>query len=132
MRLKFKNFPIPPSENQLYRNLAKVGRVKTRAYREYTTEVEAWHLSHLKPIKRAKAYIDPKIPLKVEFRMMMNPTRLFTKDGRIKRLDASNRIKAMLDLFSGCLEIDDSIFFSCKIEKIACTDEGVDIMVSYL
>lgn len=46
--------------------------------------------------------------------------RLFTLKNKPKKLDVSNRIKAIHDSLCKLLEIDDSLFFKVTAEKVVC------------
>lgn len=60
----------------------------------------------------------------------MLSSRILCKDGKPKRNDTSNRLKALHDAIGQILGIDDSYFWSCSCDKVAVDDEekvGVDI-----
>jgi len=136
----FKDFPFPPSENQIYRNImyrtknqrAIVGRAKTAQYRDFEAKVQMWSYSRTLQLNLARHQIKEDYRLWIDFKLLMPYAKLYSKRGTIKRWDVTNRIKAMLDLFSKCLGIDDSQFFKCTIEKIHSTFEDVEITVGHL
>jgi hypothetical protein len=131
---EFLDFPLPPSENKLYKNVPRIGRAKTNVYRRYITEVEIWKYLHLVQLK----VLRPKVlgfALSIEADYFFEAKRVLTKDGlKPKRLDTSNRNKAFQDAFCSCLEIDDCWVFdihaSKKIAHIG--KERVEVRVNIL
>lgn len=92
---------LPPSVNALYRNVAKVGRVKTAAYRQW---VQAAHYSII-----AQAFpprlVEP--PYSVSIRL---PLRM--------RGDVSNRVKAIEDaLVKAGVMTDDSRVYALNVRR---------------
>jgi hypothetical protein len=55
--------------------------------------------------------------IRVETFAFFNYTDLFTQKGIPKRMDASNRIKALHDSLAGVLEVDDCWFWDAEIRK---------------
>lgn len=58
----------------------------------------------------------------------LNKQRLISKENNFKRLDASNRCKALHDLLAESLGVDDSCFVSVPIEKVL-TDSKEQVVV---
>lgn len=71
--------PIPPSLNGMYRNVPKIGRVKTREYK-------AWEKEAAKALTFA-AWDCPVAPYEITIRININ-----------HRGDIDNRVKPILDL----------------------------------
>lgn len=127
--IEMLGFPLPPSENQLYRNVQGIGRVKAIAYRHYEKEFEIWRLRNRFSLQKAITALNGSYPLKIELLFKFNYARLYTKRKTIKRLDVSNRLKCFLDLLSKALQFDDSRFFEIKCEKCIAPEEGVNIKI---
>lgn len=138
------DFPMPPSENAMYRNREKGGRCATKALLDYRQAVQDWVWSHQNQFHRIRKMIPKNELLRVGTVFCFPRSRIFTKDGRPKRLDTSNRIKAIHDEVGKLLEIDDSHiwdFFAMKMESdderefvivmIETLDEAKKRLVSY-
>lgn len=109
---------LPPSVNALYRNVARVGRVKTAAYRSWVTA------AHYSIIAQA---IPPRLvepPYHISIRL---PLRM--------RGDASNRVKAIEDALvkAGVLSDDSRVYaltvrrdeeISADVCRVTITQEG--------
>lgn len=54
---------------------------------------------------------------KLDVFLYFEPSRLFTKKGTPKRIDACNFLKALLDQIAKLLEIDDSEFWDVRVVK---------------
>jgi crossover junction endodeoxyribonuclease RusA len=80
------NLPKPPSVNQLYRNVPRVGRVKTAVYRAWEQEA-GWLLRAQRPQPVHGAY---------RLLALVGPTRA----------DIGNLEKALSDLLQSCGVID--------------------------
>lgn len=130
--LLIQNFPLPPSENQLYRNLPRVGRVATQELKNYRRECEFWGLAN-KSVRENFFYLmeeNPQLVLKVDFYFVFKRERLWTKDNRPKKLDASNRVKAAADQLAKFFGIDDKCFFSVSAEKVSGENECCIIFIT--
>lgn len=132
--LVIPNFPLPPSENQLYRNVPRVGRVSTQEHKNYKRECESWALAN-KRYREAFQQIYSEYQnyvVKVDSYFVMKHERLWTKDGRAKKIDASNRIKASNDELAKFLGVDDRAFFSVSGEKVTGEHECVIVFLSFV
>jgi hypothetical protein len=61
--------------------------------------------------------------------MGFEPGRLFTKDGRRKKLDASNRIKPIHDALAEILGIDDRFFYTGQSEAVLADGGGEWVLI---
>jgi len=133
IKLVIGRFPLPPSDNRLYRNVMGIGRVKTKEYKAYAKAVEEWayfNARSLSPIRRLAA--DAKL-VYLEVLFLIHHPRLFTQALRPKRLDTTNRLKALCDMLAKILEVDDSKFWTVWCSKLpveGVEDEGVAIRLS--
>lgn len=125
----FAELPLPPSENQLYRNVPRVGRVKTQAYKDYQGEFEAWAWKYYRQLKEAQRIVEPHPMLSLIIDFQFFYPRLFCKDGSVKKMDVTNRLKCFLDLLSNHLHIDDSRFFQVSCQKSVGLTEGAFVFI---
>lgn len=118
----FFNIPIPPSANAMYATFTKHGktrRIPSKELREYAKVFEIWVLQNKASLNEArKTIIEWNMPLEVSFFLVLKRDKLLTKDGRMKKLDVSNRSKSLHDKLGDALGIDDCYFVSCPMEKI--------------
>lgn len=91
-------------------------RVPSKEYAQFKREFEALSLSS--ELKGVRAWCKEEEALGIHFTFFFPLNRLFTLDGRIKKLDASNRVKAAQDALASMLEIDDSKFFEVSAKKL--------------
>lgn len=127
-----QNFPLPPSENAMYRNLPRVGRVATKELQDYRRECEFWGLANKKYRDLFFSLMEenPQYVLKVDFFFVFKRKRLWTKQNLPKKLDASNRVKAAADQLAKFLGIDDKCFFSVSSEKVSGENECAIIFIT--
>lgn len=123
VHFKILDFPMPPSANNLYANMLGRGRFKTAALRGYEKEVSIWALQHrylLESAREQVSKLEPGEALSLERVFYFPYASILTKDGRPRRNDTSNRIKALDDVLATILGIDDSIFWSGSESKGVC------------
>lgn len=124
------DLPMPPSSNRLNVNRAGPGPGRRRSdeYVAYLAEAEAWRLSHLPAVRSARAVLqerlraDPWLKLRIEIRFRFNRGAILCHDGRPKRNDTENRLKALLDAVASVLGIDDKLFWAGSFDKEALPD----------
>lgn len=131
--LLIKGFPLPPSENILYRNVPRVGRVATKELKQYREECKIWEYQNKAAAETFKnmcfKHWSNTSMFQFDYFFIMKKERIFTKDGRPKRLDVANRIKAMQDSLCNILGLDDKHIFSSYIEKLVGEKECVHIEI---
>ena len=117
-----EHFPFPPSTNELYQNAKGKGRVKTSKYRQYCRDVEAFRLKNLRIISEMRELIKTFGLLSVEYQFNIKDKQLFcvskNLEGKPKRYDVTNRVKACEDQVFKILKMDDSFVFKNSEEKI--------------
>lgn len=118
----FQGIPIPPSENALYRNVPGVGRVKTSEYRQYEKRFLDWAREHFLEISKAKE-IGAETLVDVDCSFFIDQKRLISQKGRPKKIDTSNRLKALHDCLARILELDDSYFWGASAVKYPVANE---------
>lgn len=58
---------------------------------------------------------------------------LYSKENKVKQIDATNRIKALLDAISEMMHVDDSRFFLKEVEFVldSSTEGHVDVKITH-
>lgn len=122
--------PMPPSSNNCYITSRQTGgRFPSKELKTFQRDMRQWRLEHLAMANRAKAELVARFKSEQRFirvdRYFFFPRhQLVNLDGTPKRMDASNRIKALDDsLGEDVLGIDDAWFAAGSCEK-ALADEG--------
>lgn len=107
--------PMPPSLNAMFRNVAGVGRVKTKAYKAWLKEADDYYWMQKSKIK----------PVEGEYKLTIRVPKTM-------RGDADNRIKAVSDyLVSREITPDDRHCQSFTIERCHSTVEcEVEVMAA--
>lgn len=120
----FVQLPMPPSSNHMYklfRRGRKTFHVPSKELKTFQNEMILYPRVHKLEFLSAKhtvlAWINAGQGLEISCQFFFHYSRLFTKDGRVKKLDVSNRIKALHDCLCRLLGIDDSVFFRVSAEK---------------
>lgn len=108
-----KGAPLPPSLNNCYINLPRGGRAASSGLKAYKVDFALWAIK----FKRAIRDVDLSGVIKIEYRMWLPRSAIYTKKNTVKRWDISNRIKPMEDCLATALEIDDSRVFEITISK---------------
>ncbi len=132
-KIYLNGLPNPPSCNALYPTF-RGRRIKSKALIEFTRSVGYWGLAHKLTVLEAREvcqyWISVGYFLKLSAEINFKKERIFCKDGRVKKMDASNRIKALHDSISeSILCIDDSYFWSVSIEKMVSDLECVNVTI---
>lgn len=98
---------ICPSLNQCYATNFKTGRrFPSKALGEFKKEFKKLSPPHSGEISAIQG---KRLCLIIE--MWMKRERIYCKNGKIKKMDVSNRIKPLEDAISDLIGIDDSQFF---------------------
>lgn len=131
MRFTLSNIPMPPSSNAQYAAMAvrgKEGRTfgkirPTRELENYVKDFGNWALANNVALAKAKKFIRDEILMKgkmlgVDTFTCFPGTSLWTQKGLPKRMDASNRIKALHDCLADSLQVDDSYFWEGSFSKM--------------
>ena len=126
--------PIPPSVNAQYATIMRRGkpiRISSKEAKTYEAVFKAWTMNNRETLKVAREdIIRWNKPLSISMVVAFNRERLVTKDGRLKRLDVSNRTKAVHDLLAAALGIDDCLFVSCPIQKVVADTYEEQVVVA--
>jgi Holliday junction resolvase RusA-like endonuclease len=106
--------PMPPSQNKQL--MVSRGRmIKTKDARAFDMAFEVFMLTRKRALEATRDMAHGWLKegfnaLRVDVEFFFPKEKLFTKKKTIKRLDTTNRLKAVLDKISIALEIDDSLF----------------------
>ena len=125
----FSQLPMPPSSNNQY-YLAKRGN---KVYHIPSDELKLYkHNMEGYPLLRSvifelnknlvRNWVEQGYYLEIRSIFFFHHSKLFTKKNTAKRLDCSNRIKALHDQLCKAIGIDDSLFFRVYAEKAVCDD----------
>lgn len=114
-------YPLPPSSNELYASVR--GRfIKTKIARLYDFEVQNYYYNHIDMINDIKSFVKDSM-ICVECIFVFHKKRIISKENKIKKLDASNRLKICHDSLSRILDIDDKQIIRGTFEKATCDQE---------
>lgn len=126
----FSGIPIPPSVNQCYASFVRRGvinRVPSKLLRDFKSDFKRWADPHSIALaagaQKIRGWLDAGNFLQLEIKIYFTADKVFTKDGKVKRNDASNRLKAAEDALFERLYCDDSKVFRACIEKRITTGQ---------
>lgn len=124
----FQNFPMPPSSNSIYKHFIdpksknsrspRVKRVSTADLNNYKAECNRWIVANMQLCETAHNYLRDEPCIQVDVYVSMYADRIFTKDGKVKKLDVSNRGKALYDCLATAIRVDDRHFTDCRLVKV--------------
>ena len=127
--------PMPPTSNHqysLFRRGRKTYHVPSPKLKSFQEAMKQWLFSRppnfLVEKHKVQTWIKEGYVLEIGCLFCFKKKNLFTKQDVPKRLDVSNRLKALHDSLCHILEIDDSIFFRVYAEK-AIAEDNLDEMV---
>jgi Holliday junction resolvase RusA-like endonuclease len=106
---------MPPTDNNLTRSDKRNHWHSTAEYRAFKHEVMIWELSNRAAIQSIKEEL--RAPLNVHMDLYFERSKILCKNGRTKKMDGPNRIKALHDAISRIIGIDDSEFWQWSGEK---------------
>ncbi len=144
-----QGFPFSPSVNESYRNVAKVGRVKTAIYRAFEVAVKQWALKNHDAIGNAMALLEalgPGVGIRATYTFYFKPERVLVKlntnpktnplkmkkKNESKKIDVSNYLKAAEDQLCEMVGLDDCYFWQVSINKdlSPTSHEWIDVELS--
>lgn len=128
-------FPIPPSDNELKMPIRRFkkgggGRVMTfcdsAAYTAYKSNVNVWWMQYNQTyadfFNLIRQWVNDGEVLGCALEFRVHRSRIWTKEGKVKRIDPCNRLKGLHDCFSQLVGFDDTLFFKTSIEKVEIPD----------
>ncbi len=133
---EFTGLPMPPTSNNQYIPVKIKGFTRLVPSHDLKAFKANFVLSVMGRYRQEKKEIQEWVArgsyLDIEVKLYFMNEKLFNKQGGPKRLDATNRVKALHDSFSDFLEIDDLFFFRSSVEKLVGTREEVQITARIL
>lgn len=119
--MTFVGMPLPPSSNNMYKSFMQRGRIRHVCSLEtnaFKCQMRAYWRKESLSVKFAReAFAGHPLSVHIEFGFEFS--RLLTKKGHFKKLDVSNRLKALHDSIAEALLIDDSCFVCISATKYA-------------
>lgn len=121
--IQFDFFPFPPSVNKIYRHFkhpktGKIVRVASPDLEDFKKRCGKYSLANRKKLQQAHDRLRDETFIKVEAFVLVREGTVFKKDGGLKKIDVSNRGKALFDALSDMLEIDDRHFNPVSIQYV--------------
>lgn len=113
---------MPPSSNGAYRPFVSKGKMRfasTADWASFKRDFTVYRLLNAAAFKVAEGVIAKVTPLTLGIHcdFYFPHEKLFTKDGRLKKLDVSNRLKALHDCVAEALGVDDCVFTEISATK---------------
>lgn len=130
--------PMPPSSNNTYPTIMRKGRmfrVKSGLLKTYEKEMQAWRLSHLAFVSSAYAHLKESLSIndsviRVDRYFFFPKSKLIGQKGQVKKIDVTNRVKALDDsLADHVLGIDDKYFWAGECEKLISESDETYVTV---
>lgn len=127
------DMPLPPSANNQYivrsvrdpkqRTGARGWLAPSRDLEAFKEAFESWRKEHLVLVEKARKFVLDECLMqgkmaRVDWYFALSHSSMWTLDGRPKRLDTKNRIKAVQDALADALRIDDMHFWCGYDERV--------------
>lgn len=117
--MKLDDIPFPPSVNSIY--AGKTRRYKSPDYEKWERQFDEWALSNWGQIAKVRNFCNAATENNLDFLtlridMFVHRSRIFSKNGTVKKIDCSNRVKPLLDALANVLYIDDNRYFLAGVE----------------
>jgi len=124
----FDHFPIPPSSNSIYkhfldRRTKKVRRVSTDKLIRFKKDCANWSMINRSLCTLANDYLKNEPFISVEVFVGLHSNTIFTKSGAVRKMDVSNRGKALFDCLSNIIGVDDSHFIDVRLTKYVVSND---------
>ena len=121
--LIIRRLPMPPSSNHLYPTNKAGRRYKDKSH-PFWKEMRMFQVKHSDEISRLAALMDPDIPLRVDRYFFFFYESLYTKAGKPRVMDISNKLKAFDDELAKIMSVDDSrIFYGTEAKVVISSEE---------
>lgn len=140
-----KNFPFPPSANEMYatnvhkfRDPAGKMRVKTSRRRSEILEKFYENCEKFKSINRnnmllirsqIQSWVNDGKVIGMDCFVIVERSRIFTRNGYLEAFDADNRRKALQDGICSIIGIDDKYVFRGITEKVTCDRKDLECAI---
>ena len=132
--LVLTGIPVPPSSNNQYVSFVRHGRivhVRSPELVKYRKAFDSWAKANAEAVLAIREMVKGSA-IQVDAFVALHRDRLYTKRGTFKKLDVSNRLKALHDYLGDLLLVDDSHFFAVAAEKVVVEkveDEQVIVFI---
>ena len=126
IRIKIPDFPFPPQSNHLYASMIRKGKIirfPSQSHKEYSKACDDYHFFHAQDFKQIYRHLHKFESIKVTVWVLFAKSKVYTKKGVLKKMDVSNRSKALLDQLSKAIGIDDCHFNEIVFKKCVSDDE---------
>ncbi len=129
------DYPYPPTVNQAYATVQN-RRIKSKAYNEYMNQCRIWMLKRGRLINETRTILgqhlneNPEHFVSISIDLIVEKSVVFTKSGKNKKVDATNRIKLLLDVLCPMLHFDDSRVFLGSVEFVVGRKKTVNLKLS--
>lgn len=121
MAWEIKDLPCAPSANKLHVNVVRGGKIGFRRnsgeYQNFQHQMSIYELSNRKHIKAISEWaVGRNFSLQLE--MYFQKTKVLCLDGRVKKFDHHNLLKAQIDELCKMIGVDDSRIWHVSASKI--------------
>lgn len=128
----FDDLPVPPSTNQIYKQVG-YRRVPSKKLKDFKDACANWMLGHQQELRTAHKELIPYVRdnhwIQLNIFLCLQRRDIWTQQNTIKKLDASNRIKALEDAISDMMGIDDRFFSLGLAEKIVTKQRSKAVLL---
>lgn len=139
LELSVLNLPMSPSSNSQYALIRRgtktffVSSSELQTYKRHMAAYKRQNLAHVNAVqKQMQGWLVGGMKLGIKTVFHFERSRLFTQKETIKKLDVSNRIKAVHDCFCTMVKIDDSNFFEVIALKKWVHNKGEERVDLYI
>lgn len=120
MAWEIRQLPLAPSANKLHINVVRRGKIGFRRssgeYLAFQHAMQIYELTNRANVSEIKQWAkDRHLSLHLDF--YIPKTKLFCKDGRVKKFDHHNLLKAQIDGIAKMLQFDDSLIWEVSASK---------------
>jgi len=127
-----REFPFPPTVNQCYPSNKQGRRFASAELKNFKHKAQVYaHQNHEKILKLKNSLVAVARTdlhyIQVEAYFERPPSKIWTKKITIRKQDVSNRVKALHDILSEILNIDDCYFCLGPTQFVEGTKERVHL-----
>lgn len=130
-KIVLKGIPMPPTGNHQYISFFRSGRmirVKSQGAKKYDVDFNVWAMLNKQALKDALNNLNG-MGIEIETFFGFHKKKLIGQKGQFKRLDVTNRLKALHDNLCEAIGIDDSQFISSYEEKFVIDDKELEQVI---
>lgn len=130
-KIVLKGIPMPPTGNKQYASFlrnSRIIRIKSKMANRYDVDFNVWAMLNKQALKDALNNLNG-MGIEIEAFFGFHQSKLIGKKGQFKRLDVTNRLKALHDNLCAAIGIDDSQFISSYEEKFVIDDKELEQVI---